>query len=131
MPYVRENFAREYVVPVGFERFVSDVIRIEAFNHSVPVDYATVDFQVFVAGRALVRAYRVDPDGSMVAIEGSEGTAQIAPDGWLSIRTLVSRGDFLVAADLDECELGVDDCVETATCGNTLGFYTCAHILQC
>jgi hypothetical protein len=125
MPYVRENFAREYVVPVGFERFVSDVIRIEAFNHSVPVDYATVDFQVFVAGRALVRAYRVDPDGSMVAIEGSEGTAQIAPDGWLSIRTLVSRGDFLVAADLDECELGVDDCVETATCGNTLGFYTC------
>jgi hypothetical protein len=125
MPYVAENFAHEYPVPAGFERFISDVIRIEAFNNSEPVGFATLDFEVFVAGRSLVRAYRFDPDGSMVEIKGEEGTAQIASDGWLSIRTLVSRGDFLVAADLDECKLGVDDCVETATCANTLGSYTC------
>ena len=38
----KENFAREYDVPAGFERFVSDVIRIEAFNGSEPVLKATL-----------------------------------------------------------------------------------------
>ena len=35
-------------------------------------------------------------------------------------------GNGAVCKDIDECELGIDDCVENAICNNTLGSHNCS-----
>jgi hypothetical protein len=124
------NLGMTYDVPQGYAGYVSDFVRVEAFGDgcstpdNVP-EVVTVGFKLppgvpkdkeVVLASAFV--LEMLPAPAVSEIVGEYIYVSITrPSGMATT--------LAVAADLDECAMGVAPCSADATCTNTLGGFTC------
>jgi hypothetical protein len=119
------NLGAEYSVPDGYSGFISDFVRIEAFNEgcTAPDDVTevvTIGFKL-PEGTVLASAFILEE------LPAAAESTMIGDYIYVSIpKSSAMATTLAVAADLDECESS--PCSADATCTNTLASYTCACI---
>jgi hypothetical protein len=135
------NFGRSYAVPKGYDSWITDVIRIEAFagrhaDAAVISGSAPFVIEIFIPGITSaygpkIFAFYGDDEGKDVTtIPG----ASLAPTpnahiGWYSLTVPAdfANGDFVATTDVDECK-SANACEPSEIgggCQNTDGAYVC------
>jgi hypothetical protein len=136
------NFDKEYELPTGYTSWVSDVIRLEAFEYANGVSSAltstdTITFEITAHGYSEIEVFRFAFDGTVTKVPGVAVAASAENPGWFSVTIPgnLANADFVAAADLDECMLPLEDLAfpceapqDGGRCVNALGSYHCECI---